>query len=58
MSVGKRRWSVTLTTPYGDRLDILVEKGIDMDHPSAIRAALRMYFKYHGIPLTLEEAEG
>ena len=58
MSAGKRRFSVTLTTPYRDRLDRLVEKGIDKDHTSAIREALKMYFKYHGMPLTLEEVEG
>lgn len=55
MSAHKRRFSVTLTPPYIDRLDRLVRKGIDMNHQDAIRAALRRYFEYHGIPLTLEE---
>jgi len=56
MSVRKRRFSVTLTGPYIDRLDRLVEDGIDLDHQDAIRNALRQYFQYYGIPLTLEES--
>jgi len=56
MSAKKRRFSVTLTPPFVDRLDRLVKEGIDLDHASAIRSALKMYFEYHGIPLTLEEA--
>ena len=58
MSARKRNFNVTLTQPYGDRLDRLVEKGIDFSHTSAIRSALRMYFKHHGMPLTIEEVEG
>jgi len=58
MSVSKRRFSVTLTEPYADRLDRLVEKGINMDHQNAIRAALRLYFEYHGMPLIYSEVAG
>ncbi|MBA7636004.1 hypothetical protein ES703_43617 [subsurface metagenome] len=58
MSVGKRRFSVTLTLVHVTRLDRLVKEGIDMDHQSAIRNALRMYFEYHGMPIKLKEAEG
>ena len=53
-----RRFGVTLPSQYVDRLDRLVESGIDMDHSSAIRTALVRYFEYCGIPLTHEEAEG
>ena len=58
MSASKRRISVTLTSPYLDRLDHLVKDGVDIDQPSAIRSALRMYFEHHRIPLTLKEGLG
>ena len=58
MSVKKTRFSVTLTTPYVDRLDSIVKEGIDLDHASAIRTALRMYFEHLGMHLTLKEAYG
>ena len=56
--MSKRRLSVTLTTPYLERLNKLVESGVYIDNQEAIRIALRRLFDYQGIPLTLEEAEG
>ena len=55
MSVKKTRFSVTLTPYHVRRLNILVEKGIDIDPQAAIREALKRYFEYHGIHLTDEE---
>jgi len=45
----KKRISVTLTEPYLDALDQLVEEGIYMDHQAAIREALRLLFRHHKI---------
>jgi len=54
----KRRFSVTLTGPYIEALNRLVEKGLYLDHQDAIRDALRRLFKYHGIePLYSEPVE-
>jgi len=58
MSVKKTRLMVTLTKPYVDRLDRLVLTGFYMERQAAMREALRWLFERHGIPLTLEEAEG
>jgi len=55
----KRRFSVTLTEPYIERLDRLVHaNAIYLDHQDAIRDALRRLFKYHGMePLYNELVE-
>ena len=45
----KKRFSVTLTGPYIDALNRLVEEGLYIDHQDAIRDALRRLFHYHGI---------
>jgi len=45
----KKRFSVTLTGPYIDALDRLVEEGLYMDHQGGIRHALRCLFRFHGI---------
>lgn len=45
----KRRFSVTLTKPYIDALDRLVEKGLYLEHQTAIRDALRRLFQFHGM---------
>ncbi len=45
----KRRISLTLTKPYVDALDRLVEEGIYLEHQVAIRAAMRLLFQFHGI---------
>jgi len=57
MSVHKKRFSVTLTTPFLERLDRLVKEGINIDPQAAIREALKRYFEYHGMPITVEEVE-
>jgi len=58
----KKRFSVTLTGPYIERLDRLVDEGLYLDHQAGIRHALRRLFRFHGIePLYNElvgEAEG
>ena len=56
--MGKRRFSVTLTTPYLERLKTLVETGFYIDPQDLTRHALRRLFIHHGIPLTLEEVSG
>ena len=45
----KRRISLTLTKPYVDALDRLVEEGIYLEPQVAIRAAMRLLFQFHGI---------
>lgn len=45
---GKRRFSVTLTPPFIEVLDSLVEKGIYINHQAAIRESLRRLFKVSG----------
>ncbi|GAI86774.1 unnamed protein product, partial [marine sediment metagenome] len=47
MEKKKQRFSVTLTESYINRLDILVEKGLYLNHQDAIRDALRRLFRYH-----------
>jgi len=54
----KRRFSVTLTGPYIEALNRLVEEGFYLDHQDAIRDALRRLFRFHGMePLYNEPAE-
>ena len=48
-NANKRRFSVTLTGPYIEALDSLVEEGLYIDHQDAIRDALRRLFVYQGI---------
>jgi len=45
----KKRFSVTLTGPYIERLDRLVDEGLYLDHQGGIRHALRRLFQFHGI---------
>ena len=45
----KRRISLTLTKPYVDALDHLVNEGLYMEPQDAVRAALRLLFRFHGI---------
>ncbi|HUW46786.1 MAG TPA: hypothetical protein VMW50_13435 [Dehalococcoidia bacterium] len=57
----RRRLSLTLTRVYVEALDRLVEEGIYLEPQTAIRAALRLLFRHHGIEPFLsglvEEAE-
>ena len=54
----KKRVSVTLTNAYLEALDQLVEKGIYLEHQVAIRDAMRLLFRFHGIaPFFKKEAE-
>jgi len=45
----KKRLGLTLTGIYIDALDQLVEEGLYMEYQTAIRAALRFFFRHHGI---------
>jgi len=45
----KKRFGVTLTGPFLEALNHLVEEGIYKDHQSGIRDALRRLFYFHGI---------
>ncbi len=45
----KTRVSVTMTQPYVEILDRLVEKGVYLTRSEAILEALRLLFKQHGI---------
>jgi len=58
MSVKRKRIALTLTPVYVDRLARLVSMGFYMERQGAIRQALRLLYEHHGVPLTLEEAEG
>ena len=58
MSKKRKRIALTLTLVYIDRLARLVSMGFYMERQAAIRQALRRLFEHHGVPLTLEEAEG
>ncbi|MBA7643600.1 hypothetical protein ES703_51331 [subsurface metagenome] len=49
MEKKKQRFSVTLTGAYIDRLNLLVEKGLYLDHQDAVRDALRRLFQHHGM---------
>lgn len=51
----KRRFSLTLTKPYIEALNRLVEEGIYIDHQDAIRHALRRLFQFHGMEPFLEK---
>ena len=54
----KRRLSLTLTNIYVEALDRLVENGLYLEHQVAIRAALRLLFRFHKIePFYSELAE-
>ena len=61
MDSNKKRYSMTLTDRYVERLDRLIQEGVYMDQQDAIRAALRLLFQHHGLePLykkRVEEAE-
>jgi len=49
---------VTLTVPYLEALDRLVEEGLYIDHQDALRDALRSLFRFQGIePFTDKGAE-
>ena len=49
MTAKKKRFSVTLTEIYIDRLESLVTEGVYLDHQNAIRAGLRHLFLFHGM---------
>ena len=58
----KTRISVTVTTPYVEALDSLVEAGLYVSRGEAAKDALRRIFHHHGvkpfIPEDEEEAKG
>ena len=57
--VKKMRINVTLTKPYLDALDHLVEEGIYLSKGEAVLEGLRLIFRRHGLdPFKLLEAEG
>ena len=45
----RTRISLTLTKVYVETLDQLVDEGFYLERQVAIRAALRLLFKFHGI---------
>lgn len=47
--VEKIRLSLTLTRAYVDALDRLVDVGLYVDRQTVIRAALRLFFRNHGL---------
>ena len=54
----KIRVSVTLTKPYVEALDLLVEKGIYLGRGDAILVALRGLFRGYGVePFATKVAE-
>ncbi len=54
----KTRISVTMTKPYLDALDHLVDKGIFLDKGEIVRQSLRDLFRNYGIePFTSDEPQ-
>ena len=47
--VSEKRISVTLTGPYLEALDRLVQEGVYADSAEAVRDALRRLFRHYGI---------
>jgi len=58
MTVERERVSLTLTKPYTEALELLVKKGIYIERQPAVRAAIRLLMRRHGIPSFYLEAEG
>jgi len=48
-TITKKRFSVTLTSPYLDALDKLVGKGIYVNQQGAIKDGLRHLFRSYGL---------
>jgi len=48
-NTARTRIGLTLTRIYVDALDRLVNEGIYMEHQVAIRDALRLLFRHHGL---------
>ena len=53
----KKPFIVTLTRPYVEALDRLVEEGLYMDPQEAIKEALRSLFRHHGIEPFAERSQ-
>jgi len=54
----KTRLTLHLTNTYLKALDHFVDEGIYMERQTVIRAALRHFFRFHGIgPFSNKEAE-
>jgi len=45
----KRRLTLTLTRVYVEALNYLVDEGLYMEQQDAIRTALRLLFRHHGL---------
>ena len=58
MPTNKPRLSTTVTMQYKNSLDGLVERGVYINREEAIRAGLRLLFKYHNLDIMHWEAEG
>lgn len=56
-NVEKTRVSITMTAPYLEALDHMVEKGVYLRRCDVIMDALRHLFKEHGVDLPYKEAE-
>jgi len=57
MPTNKPRLSITITEQYKNTLDELVEMGIYLSREEAMRAGLRLLFKYHNLEIMQEEAK-
>jgi len=56
--VVKKRISLTLTPVYLEALAQLVDEGIYLEHQVAIRDAMRLLFRHHGIePFAVKEVD-
>jgi Arc/MetJ-type ribon-helix-helix transcriptional regulator len=53
----KKRISMTLTEPYLDALDRLVEEGVYVDRGEAVKDALRHLFRHYGVEPFAEPPE-
>lgn len=58
MSAERERIYLTLTRPYMDALNHLVNEGIYMERQTVLREALRRLFRSYGIHPFYPEAKG
>ena len=58
MPTEKPRLSTTVTMQYVEALNDLVDTGVYLNEGEAVREALRVLFRSHGLDIMWGEAEG
>ena len=54
----KRRFSVKLSSIYEEALTLVVDEGFYLNPQGAIRAGLRLLFKFHGYEAFIDKGAG